>query len=62
MDGFYNKVLHIDLSTRSYKEKSIEDHVHREYLGGKGLGTYLLMNHTKAGVDPLSEDNVLILP
>jgi aldehyde:ferredoxin oxidoreductase len=60
MDGFYNKVLHIDLSTRSYKEESIEDEVYRNYLGGKGLGTHLLINHTKAVVDPLSEDNVLI--
>jgi aldehyde:ferredoxin oxidoreductase len=60
MDGFYNKVLHIDLSNRSYKEESIGDEVYREYLGGKGLGTYLLLNNTRPGVEPLSEDNVLI--
>ena len=29
-------------------------------LGGKGLATHLLLNNTKAGVDPLSEDNVII--
>jgi len=60
MDGFYNKVLHIDLSKRSFEEEYIGDEVYQQYLGGKGLGTYLLMNNTKAGVDPLSEDNVLI--
>ena len=60
MDGFYNKVLHINLSKRSFEEESIGDEVYREYLGGKGLGTYLLLNNTKAGVDPLSEDNALI--
>jgi len=60
MDGFYNKVLHIDLSKRSFEEESIGDEVYQQYLGGKGLGTYLLLNNTKAGVDPLSADNVLI--
>jgi len=60
MDGFYNKVLHINMSKRSFVEESIGDDVYQQYLGGKGLGTYLLMNNTKAGVDPLSEDNVLI--
>ena len=60
MDGFYNKVLHINLNQRSFEEKVIDDEVYREYLGGKGLGTYLLLNNTKAGIDPLSEDNVLI--
>ncbi len=60
MDGFYNKVLHINLNQRSFEEEAINDEVYREYLGGKGLGTYLLLNNTKAGVDPLSEGNALI--
>jgi len=60
MHGFYNKVLHIDLTRRSFEEESVNDEVYQEYLGGKGLSTHLLLNNTKAGVDPLSEDNVLI--
>ena len=60
MDGFYNKVLHINLNQRSFEEEAINDEVYREYLGGKGLGTYLLLNNTKAGVNPLSEGNALI--
>jgi len=60
MKGFYNVVLHIDLSRRSFEEESIDDAVYRELLGGKGLGTYLLLKNTKAGVDPLSADNVII--
>ena len=60
MHGFYNKVLHIDLNRRSFEQESVNDEVYREYLGGKGLGTWLLLNNTKAGVDPLSADNVLI--
>jgi len=60
MYGFYNKVLHIDLNQRSSEEKPINDEILQEYLGGKGLATHLLLNNTKAGVDPLSEGNALI--
>ena len=60
MHGFYNKVLHIDLTRRSFDQESVNDEVYQKYLGGKGLSTHLLLNNTKAGVDPLSEDNVLI--
>jgi len=60
MDGFHNVVSHINLNQRSFEEESINDNVYRELLGGKGLGTYLLLKNTKAGVDPLSADNVII--
>ena len=60
MDGFHNKVLHIDVSQRSFEEEPIDDKVYGECLGGKGLGTYLLLNNLRAGVEPLSEDNVIV--
>jgi len=62
MDGFFNTVLHIDLTDRSFREEAIDDEVYRKYLGGKGIATYLLLNNTDAGVDPLSPDNVIIFP
>jgi aldehyde:ferredoxin oxidoreductase len=31
-----------------------------KFLGGKGLGTYMLLHNNPAGVDPLSKDNRLI--
>jgi len=60
MDGFHNVVLHINLSQRSFEEEAIDDAVYKQLLGGKGLGTHLLLKNTKAGVDPLSADNVII--
>jgi len=60
MDGFHNVVLHINLTQRSFEEEPIDDKVHKKLMGGKGLGAYLLLNNTKAGLDPLSEDNVII--
>ena len=60
MNGFHNKVLHIDLKQRSFEEESIDDAVYQQFLGGKGLGTYLLLKNNQAGVDPLSSDNTII--
>ncbi len=62
MNGFYNKVLHINLTRRSFEEEHINDEVYRTFLGGKGLASYLLFKNTQAGIDPLSEDNVIIFP
>ena len=60
MNGFYNRALHINLSQGSFEGESFSDEIYQKYLGGKGLATYLLLNNTEAGVDPLSEGNVLI--
>lgn len=60
MKGFFNKILKINLKTKTFKEESIPDSIYETYLGGKGLGTYLLMKENPAGIDPLSPDNRLI--
>jgi aldehyde:ferredoxin oxidoreductase len=60
MKGFFNKILTIDLKSKTSKEQTIPDSVYETYLGGKGLGTYLLMKNNPAGVDPLSPQNKLI--
>lgn len=60
MEGFFNMVLRINLSTKTSKEERIPDSIYEKYLGGKGLGTYLLMRENPLGVDPLSPENKLI--
>jgi len=60
MKGFFNKILRINLKTKTFKEETVSDSVYETYLGGKGLGTYLLMKENPPGVDPLSPDNKLI--
>jgi len=61
MKGFFNKVLHIDLTHKSYTYESIPDAVLEKYLGGKGLGTYLLYHRNPVGVDPFSPENLFII-
>ena len=60
MNGFHNRVLHVDLEARSFREEMLGDDIVSSYLGGKGLGTHLLLQNSKAGADPLSGDNPLI--
>lgn len=60
MHGFYNRILTIDLSSRSFVVEGIADRVLRECLGGKGLATRLLLERNPAGVEPLDPENHLI--
>ncbi len=60
MDGFFGKLLRIDLTTRSTRVEAIEEQVFQDYLGGKGLGTYLLLQEIPGDVDPLAPENKLI--
>ncbi len=60
MYGFHGNVLHIDLAHQTTSIEAIPDDILKSYLGGKGLGTYLLLKHLPAGVDPLSGANCLV--
>ena len=60
MRGFYNKVLNVNMTQRSFDTKHFPDDVMGKFLGGKGLATYMLLRDNPAGVDPLSKDNKLI--
>jgi aldehyde:ferredoxin oxidoreductase len=61
MKGFYNRILHINVSDQSFHVEPVEDTILDRYLGGKGLSTYLLLKKNPPGVDPLSPENHLIL-
>ncbi|HWJ03798.1 MAG TPA: aldehyde ferredoxin oxidoreductase N-terminal domain-containing protein, partial [Verrucomicrobiae bacterium] len=60
MKGFFGKLLYVDLSTRSFRVEEVKEEILRKYLGGKGLGSYLLLNYVAPGTDPLGPDNKLI--
>ncbi len=60
MSGAWNKILKINLSNGKIKDIDIKEEVIREYLGGNGLGIYLLDKETVDKVDAFSEENPLI--
>jgi aldehyde:ferredoxin oxidoreductase len=61
MRGFYNRILTIDLSTRSFTIENISDKLLSECFGGKGLATRLLLDRNPAGVEPFDPENNLII-
>ena len=60
MKGLFNKILRINLKNKTFQEERMPDSIYETYLGGKGLGTYLLMKENPPGVEPLSSNNKLI--
>jgi aldehyde:ferredoxin oxidoreductase len=60
MDGFYGRIIKIDLSENQYEIIPIDDKILERYLGGKGLASYLLYTMNPVNVDPLAPANRLI--
>jgi aldehyde:ferredoxin oxidoreductase len=58
-DGFWGRVLWVDLTTRRIWEEALPEAVYRRYLGGYGLGVAILYERMPAGADPLGPENIL---
>jgi len=59
MGGYAGKILRIDLSTDKIFEVDTNSFPIHDYVGGKGLGAYILYNEMEAKVDPLSPKNMV---
>ena len=60
MNGFFNRLLQIDLGQKCSEDQSLQDELLAETLGGKGLASHILLNENPPNVDPLSPENRLI--
>ena len=58
--GYAGNIGWIDLDNGTVKIQDLDEHIVRKFLGGKGLGAYLLYRHFKARTDPLDPRNILI--
>jgi aldehyde:ferredoxin oxidoreductase len=61
MHGYAGRVLHVDLTTGKTHVEPLNEDYAKKYIGGIGLGMRLWLDHSKAGVDPFSPENPLIL-
>ena len=57
--GTAGSVLRVDLTSGKTSIERPDDEVYLTYLGGYGLGSYLLYRTQAPGVDPLGPDNTL---
>jgi aldehyde:ferredoxin oxidoreductase len=60
LPGYHGRCLKVDLSNRSSEVIEIPNHVLQEFVGGSGLGTWLLLEHCPDGIDPLAPESPLI--
>ncbi len=60
MKGFVGKALKIDLTAGDIEKIPLDEDLARKYLGALGINTKLLFDLTKAGIDPLGPENVLV--
>ncbi len=58
--GYHGRYLKIDASSGRSELRAIGGETLRQFLGGVGLGTWILAKETAAGVDPLGHESVLV--
>jgi len=60
MHGFHGKILTVDMTSRSFRVEEAPDELLAWGLGGKGLGSRLLLERNPAGADPLGPENRIV--
>ena len=61
MQGYQNKVLRVDLSSKEYKSEPLQMEWAKKYIGSKGLAIKYLYEELAPKIDPLSAENKLVL-
>jgi aldehyde:ferredoxin oxidoreductase len=59
MYGWTKKLLRVNLSTGESSIEEIDEQILHQFLGGRGLGTYLVYNEVPPDSDPLGPENIL---
>ena len=57
--GYAGKLLFVDLSAGTIREETPDEGLYRKWIGGTGLGARIIMERTRAGIDPLGPENLL---
>jgi aldehyde:ferredoxin oxidoreductase len=59
--GYAGRILHVDLNTGKTRIEALNEDTAKKYIGGIGLGMRLWLGNSKAGVEPFSPENPLVL-
>ena len=55
--GYAGRYLRVNLTEGKISKEKLDENIARKYLGGVGIGSYMLYKEVPAGVDPLAPDN-----
>ena len=59
-NGYWDRVLHVDLDRSETRVESFGDAFWRRHLGGRSLIAHYLLREVPKDADPLGPDNVLV--
>ncbi len=59
--GHFGRFLRVDLGAARFDNRPLADDVLRRFVGGSGLGTWLLATESPAGVEPLAPQAALVV-
>ena len=59
--GYQGRILRVNLTSGDVKVESINEEWAKKYIGGRGYGTRILFEEIDPKVDPLSEDNKVVI-
>jgi len=59
--GYAGRILYVDLNTGKTRVEKLSEDYAKKYIGGIGLGMRLWLDNSKAGVEPFSPENTLVL-
>jgi aldehyde:ferredoxin oxidoreductase len=59
--GYVGRVLRIDLSDRKFSTEALDKEDAVNFLGGRGLNSRRLFEEVESGIDPLGEENKLMI-
>jgi len=61
LHGYAGRILHVNLNTGKTRVEKLNEDTAKKYIGGIGLGMKLWLDNSKAGVEPFSPENPLVL-
>ena len=59
MHGWTGRLLRVDLGTGASSQEALDPQVLKDYIGGRGLGAYLVYRQVPPRADPLGPENIL---
>ena len=58
-NGYWGRILHVDLSSGEIHHEELPDAFYERFLGGIGLAAKILWDRIPVGADPMGPDNML---
>ncbi|TFH07283.1 MAG: hypothetical protein E4H14_08860 [Candidatus Thorarchaeota archaeon] len=58
-NGWNGKILWFDLTNKTSRIEEIPSQIYKDFIGGKGLGAYLLYKSLRPKIAPLGPENIL---